>query len=264
MEPKPKQAIKKIEKVIVLDASPETAWRMLTDPQELTRWFPLEASVVPGEGGKISLSWGPEWTAAPPIEIWEPNRRLRTVDSSMGQPLTVEWTIESRGGKTVLRLVQSSFETGAEWENEFFDSTDYGWTFMVTNLRHYLARHAGQPRLVAWPRRKVELPRAAVYEKLAGSGGIFIEGAQNLKPGAPYELRTAVNESWSGRAEFIVPGRGFCVSVASLNDALAWLTIEGSGHEHDVQLWFSTYGLPQSQVREIETRWANELKRILG
>lgn len=184
MEPKPKQAVKKIEKEIVLDASPETVWRMLTDPQELARWFPLEASVVPSEGGKISLSWGPEWTGTAPIDIWEPNHRLRTADSSTGQPVTVEWTIESRGGKTILRLVQSCFESGAEWENEFFDSTNYGWIFMLVNPGHYLERRAGHPRLVAWPRQKVELPRAAVYEKLAGPGGIFIDGAQNLKAGA--------------------------------------------------------------------------------
>jgi len=260
MGPKPEQTIRKIDKEIVLDASPETVWRMLTDPHELTRWFPLEAGVVPGEGGKISLSWGPEWTGTSPIEIWEPNHRLRTV----GEPVIVEWIIESRGGKTILRLVQSFFETGAEWENEFFDSTNYGWDFMLTNLRHYLARHSGQPRQVAWPRHKVEMPRAAVYEKLAGSGGIFVEGVQNLKPGSPYALRTGTAESWSGRTEFIVPGRGFCVTVASLNDALAWLTIEGGGPEHDAQLWFSTYNVPQSQVREIETRWAGELKRILG
>lgn len=264
MDPKPVRVARKIEKEIELDASPETVWRMLTDPQELARWFPLEASVIPGEGGKISRSWGPDWTSTAPIEIWEPNHRLRSVESSTGKPVTVEWTIEARGGKTILRLVQSAFESGADWEKEFFDSTNYGWEFMLFNLRHYLECHSGRPRLVAWPRRKVEMTRASVYEKLAGPGGLFVEGALNLSAGQPYSLRTATNESWSGRVEFIVPGRGFCVTVKSLNDALAWLTIEGAGPEHDAQFWFSTYGLPQSQVREIENRLVDELKRVLG
>jgi hypothetical protein len=88
----------------------------------------------------------------------------------------------------------------------------------------------------------------------------MLRRAQNLSAGQPYSLCTATQESWSGRAELIVPGRGFCVTVKSLNDALAWLTIEGAGPEHDAQFWFSTYGLPQSQVREIESRWASELK----
>jgi uncharacterized protein YndB with AHSA1/START domain len=264
MDPKPVRVPRTIEKEVALDASPEQVWRMLTDPQELARWFPLEASVVPGVGGKISVSWGPEMTGTAPIEIWEPNHRLRSVDSSTGQPITVEWTIESRSGKTILRLVQSAFESGADWENEFFDSMNYGWGFMLVNLRHYLERHAGHARLVAWPRHRVEMTRAAVYEKLAAPGGLFVEGAQILSAGQLYSLRTATQESWSGRAEFIVPERGFCVTVESLNNALAWLTIEGTGPEHDAQFWFSTYGLPQAQVREIENRWASELKRILG
>lgn len=264
-EAKPMREARKIEKQIELSVPPETVWKMLTDPDELTRWFPLEASVEPGKHGEISLSWGPDYKGTAPIEIWEPNRRLAWVGSGSGQPVRVEWTIESRWGKTVLRLVQSSFATGAEWENEFYDSTNYGWTFMLLNLRHYLERHSGQPRIVAWPRHKLELPRQEVYDKLMGRQGIFFEGAAgNLREGQEYSLRTATGEEWSGRAEFVSPLLGFCVTVESLNDALAWLTIEGSGPEHDAQFWFSTYGLPATQVREIENRWSDALKKIFA
>jgi len=264
-EAKPEREMRKIEKQIELSAPAETVWKMLTDPGELMRWFPLEARVEPGKNGKISLSWGPGYEGNAPIEVWEPNRRLAWADSSSGQPVRVEWTIEARGGKTVLRVVQSSFVTGAEWENEFYDSTDYGWTFMLLNLRHYLERHTGQPRIVAWPRHELEMPRPAVYEKLMGHGGIFVKGAaENLREGQRYSLRTATGEDWRGRVEFMVPQRGFCVTVESLNDALAWLTIEGSGPRHDVQLWFSTYGLLASKAKEIENRWAGALKIIFG
>jgi uncharacterized protein YndB with AHSA1/START domain len=263
-EAKPQQKTRKIEKQIEIAAPAETVWKALTNAEELKRWFPLEARIEPGMGGKIMLSWGPEWEGTAPIEIWEPNRRFRWIESGSGQPVTVEWTIETRGGKTILRLTQSSFSSGADWENEFYDSTNYGWLFMLTNLRHYLERHAGEPRAVAWPRRKVELPRETVYEKLVGPGGIFTEGAAgNLVAGNLYSLRVATGETWSGRVEFVIPLRGFCVTVESLNDALAWLTIEGSGPEHDAQLWFSTYGLPQARMGELESRWAAELERIL-
>ena len=72
------------------------------------------------------------------------------------QPVTVDWTIESRGGKTLLRVTQSSIMSGEDWEQEYFDSTNYGWGFILLNLRHYLEQHAGEPRLVAWPK---QLPR---------------------------------------------------------------------------------------------------------
>jgi uncharacterized protein YndB with AHSA1/START domain len=44
-------------------ASIEDVWRALTDPQELRRWFPLDATVTPGEGGRMFLSWGDAWMA---------------------------------------------------------------------------------------------------------------------------------------------------------------------------------------------------------
>jgi len=259
-EAKPKREERRIEKQIEIAAPVEAVWKALTQAEELKRWFPLEAEVTPGAGGKIMISWGPEWQATSAIEVWEPNQRLR----SAGQLVAVEWRIETRGGKTLVRLTQSSFATGADWENEFYDSTDYGWGFMLVNLRHCLERHPGQPRLVAWPRHKAEIPRETIHAKLTGANGIFAEGAAGLREGARYSLRTATGDLWSGRVEFMRPPRGFCVSVESLNNALAWLTIEGAGPKHDAQLWFSTYGLPHAKVAELETRWASELKRILS
>ena len=260
-----KQGVKKmtVEKQIEIAVPIEAVWKALTNGVELSRWFPLEAHVEPGVGGKISVSWGPESEGTAPIDAWEPNRRLQWTQSVAGQPIVIEFTLESRGGKTVVRIIQSSFATGADWEDEYFGSTDYGWGFMLVNLRHYLERHTGVPRMVAWPRFNVPMTRKTVYERLAAPVDIFVDGAQTLRAGEPYSLRTAFGEIWSGRVQFMAAPRGFCVSVESLNDALAWLTIEGSGSEHDAQMWFSTYGLPRVRVDEIEKEWAGELRRIL-
>jgi uncharacterized protein YndB with AHSA1/START domain len=264
-EAKRKTEARTIEKQIELDAPAGKIWQMLTDPQELARWFPLEARVEPGKGGKISLSWGPEYEGAASIEIWEPGRRLRWIESGSSQPVAVEWTIEARGGKTLLRLVQSSFAGEADGDQEFYDSTNFGWEFMLLNLRHYLEWHAGKPRLVAWPRVKVEMSREEIYKRLAGPRGIFAEGALgNIHAGESYSLHAGTGEAWSGRAVFDVPGRGFCVTVEPLNDALAWVAIEGGGPKHDVQLWFSTYGIAQGDVDALERKWSKTLAQILA
>jgi uncharacterized protein YndB with AHSA1/START domain len=47
-----------IVKEIEVDASVEVVWKALTDGTELARWFPLEATVEPGVGGKVRLSPG--------------------------------------------------------------------------------------------------------------------------------------------------------------------------------------------------------------
>lgn len=254
---------RRIEKQVEISATPEQVWRMLTDPIELAKWFPLEARVTPGEGGSIFLSWGPAWEATSPISIWEQGKRLQTISSATSEPIKMDWQISTRGGKTIVTFVQSGVSSGADWENEFWDSTNFGWEFMFTNLRHCLERHPGKPRLVAWPRLNSQLSRPGVYKRLAAPGAIFSEGTAGLHPGNRYELRTANGEKWTGRVEFVVPPRGFCVTVEPLNDALFWVTIEGSGENIDAQIWISLYGVPPAHVSEIERHWAGELKRIL-
>jgi uncharacterized protein YndB with AHSA1/START domain len=59
-EARRKTTARLIEKEIALDEPGEKIWRMLKDPEELAPWFPLKASVDPGKGGQISLSWGPQ------------------------------------------------------------------------------------------------------------------------------------------------------------------------------------------------------------
>jgi len=85
----------------------------------------------------------------------------------------------------------------------------------------------------------------------------------NAHPGDALSLEAATGEQFAARLEFLVPPRGFCISIANLNDALLWLTIEGAPGEHDVQLWLSAYGLPQPDVEAFKTRWAEVLEKIL-
>ena len=111
-----------IRKEIEIAAPIEAVWKALTDAAELARWFPLEARVEPGAGGTIYLSWGPPWEGTAQIDVWEPNQRFRWVEPSpfakqhpAFATMAVEWVLEARGGKTLLRLVNSGFlDEGAD------------------------------------------------------------------------------------------------------------------------------------------------------
>lgn len=157
-----------LRKEIELAASVDDVWKALTDPQELIKWFPLEARVAPGIDGKIFVSWGPDSQGEGKITAWEPGKRFAW-DERLA---VIEWTIESRGGTTILRLVQSGFATGAAWEDEWFASTDYGWGFMLAGLRCILERHRGETRLVAWPRIKVSALRNEAYGRLVAPNAL--------------------------------------------------------------------------------------------
>ena len=139
---------------IVIDAPVEAVWKAISDGEELTRWFVEEASVEPGVGGTISVSWGGDEKGEGRIDAWEPNRKLRKtlMPFEMGAakydgttPMVDEYTIERRDGKTVLRLVSSGIPNEPEWDG-FYDGTDSGWSSFFRTLRHYLEHHGGKPR----------------------------------------------------------------------------------------------------------------------
>ncbi|HKB15647.1 MAG TPA: SRPBCC domain-containing protein, partial [Planctomycetota bacterium] len=105
-------------------APPGEVWKAITDAESLANWFPFDARVEPGPGGKIVLRWGPELECVCRIEAWEPDRHLRTTwmeKPATGEgaampagpgallPLAVDWRIEGKKGSTILRLVHSGF-----------------------------------------------------------------------------------------------------------------------------------------------------------
>jgi len=46
-----------IRKVVEIDASPETVFRAISDPKELTNWFPDAVTFEPRAGGKFRFSF---------------------------------------------------------------------------------------------------------------------------------------------------------------------------------------------------------------
>lgn len=251
----------RLEKSIELNASPEQVWNALTNPTELIKWFPLEARVTPGLGGKVFVSWGPEFEGEGEIIAWQPGKRFAW-KNVFG---TVEFLIESRGGKTVLRLVQSAFLSGEDWENEWSASTDYGWGFMLLSLQWTFERHPGAVRQVRWPRHTTGLSREETYARLLRAGGIFERDAASiLTPGASYNATTTTGQNYSGQVEFLKPLRGFCISIRELNEALFWVTIEGTPDKIDAQIWLSAFNVAESELNSFEQRWSQRLREIFS
>ncbi len=262
-----------VEKVIELNAPIEAVWKALTDGQELARWFPLEARVKPGVGGEVFLSWGDWCQGTGKIDVWEPNKRLRWLEplpgaGDAGAPahLAVEWTLESRGGKTILRLVNSGFGSASDWENEYYDATDYGWTFMLLSLKYALEKHPGVARQHIGPRHKFAGTREQAYARLIAAGGIFRQALPGeIEAGSRFSLTAAATgNALEGKVEFVRPPRGFCLSVENLNNALLWVEIFGEAGKVDTTLWLYTYGLPEAQHAALATAWNRQYAAIFA
>jgi uncharacterized protein YndB with AHSA1/START domain len=253
---------KVIETTVEIAASPAAVWKAITDPRELERWFPLQARVTPGEGGEVFLSWGPPWEGVSRIDAWEPERRLRTRGFlEHGDASMVEYTLEARGGKTVLRLVQSGFAKGGDWEDELFGGTERGWRYELRSLRHYLERHAGRDRVVAWPRVPVKGTAESLWRALLGRDGLAREGrVEGLVEGEAYRVVAATGDVLEGRVVVNDPPHEFAGTVEALNDALFCLRTHDvggpqPGDGHAASLFASTWGVAEKDVQALGERW---------
>ena len=142
-----------IESRVEFNAPIEDVWKALTAPAEIQRWFAPKMTVEPGAGGSMLADWGPgiEWKTA--IEIWEPNRHLRLVETrdrmltppgveEKLQPcrLVQDYILEGEGGKTILRFVHSGFGSSRGWDVEY-EGTKGGWASCFLRLKQALERH---------------------------------------------------------------------------------------------------------------------------
>jgi hypothetical protein len=68
----------------------------------------------------------------------------------------------------------------------------------------------------------------------------------------------------SGATELVQPPRGICLRISEWQDALFWVTVEGSRQEYDVQILISAFDMPQNEVNSLGASWAIRLQAILG
>ena len=140
-----------IKKSIVIDASPEVVFKAITDPNELTNWFPDHAILEPKQGGKIKFSFYKEKSqkdhtrkadAFPEGIITEfiPNKKLSYTWQHKDVPefpeTIVKWKLEEIGtNRTRVELIHSGF-TGKE-ERKTFKEHDLGWAYFLGRLEKY-------------------------------------------------------------------------------------------------------------------------------
>lgn len=244
---------RKIERTIEIDADAETVWRALTNGEELSRWFPPDARVTPGKGGAIWLSWGEgaEWEA--PIDVWEPNRHLRTVDAPT--QIAVDYYIESSGGKTILRLVHSGFADDT-WEGEI-ETTDAGWAAFLANLKLYIERHLGEPRALAWFRHPpIEIPREEAFRRTLEALGM----SESLRVGDRYTSTFGLE----GVVEVFKRPINCSGTIANLGDGFLIIEIEGGLKRCRPAIWISLYGDQQRHADAYRTRVQELLERTFG
>ena len=238
-------------------ADAASVWHALSDATELARWFPLEARVDPGKGGRIFLSWGPDCQGEAPITGWEPGRRLAWREQ-MTMPggtesvqITVEFILDSHPDGVTLRLIHSGMGAEPEWDG-YFDSISNGWKFELRGLRHYLERHMGRDRDVIWVRQRVTGDPATIAARLVGPEGSLLCGTvAGLTAGDTCTLE-GTEGSIGAVIEVNALPRSLVLRLPSWEETLLRLELEMSGGKGEVWVWLSTYGWSPARRDSVE------------
>ncbi len=285
-----------IEMRVEIQAPVEAVWKALTEAEELTRWFPLDARVRPGAGGAIWMSWRNEYQFETPIEVWEPNRHLRLVyaeatpeaEESAGgaapiegeeagegagagaarprvpHRVAVDYYLEGKGGTTVVRLVHSGFSRDAAWDEQF-EATVRGWRFQLGGLRTYLERHRGHERQVIYVRSYIpQVSRAEAWEGLLGPRGLAVEGgAASLRAGERYALRIGA-ERLSGEVDSVTRPAEMSGSIEEMNHALLRVQFDELFGMRDAAVFISAFEVAEGRIARLREELRVMFERQFG
>jgi uncharacterized protein YndB with AHSA1/START domain len=129
-----------VERTIAIDASPETVWQFLVDPEKTTAWWGMTASFDPRPGGEYRIEVIPGHTASGEfVELDAPRRLVYTFGWEAGEndanptppgSSTIEIELVPDGAGTVLNFTHRDLPSA-----EASESHSKGWD-------HYLERLA--------------------------------------------------------------------------------------------------------------------------
>lgn len=134
-----------IERKVRLAATPERVWRSITDPQELSRWFPDRAELDVRVGGAGRFDWTAHGTCVLRVEAVEAPAYLAWSWANQADPpldeanstLVEWWVAPHEEGGTLLTVRESGFK-----RPEQRSDNDLGWTSELAELVELLAAQA--------------------------------------------------------------------------------------------------------------------------
>ena len=138
-----------VRKEIEIDASPEEIWEAIATGNGIDGWFLGTGNEVePREGGRVLLDFGDAGSGGSTVTAWDPPRHFAHKGDAApdGSLHAMEYVIEGRGGRTLVRLVHSGF-LGGDWETEY-DSLSEGDFMYLHQLGQYVKYFRGRRPIV--------------------------------------------------------------------------------------------------------------------
>jgi uncharacterized protein YndB with AHSA1/START domain len=215
----------RFELTVEVPGTPEQVWAAIATANGISSWM-IPTTLEEREGGHVSFQMG-DTSSEGTVTGWDPPRRFAIVEPDWaalaGQPgaavtpMATEFLVEAQAGGTCLvRVVSSAFGTGADWENEFWESMAEGWMPAFDFLRLYLEHFPGQTVTRLNAETELARPQQEVLAAMVGdlgSRGVTGEPVQRNAMMATYRL--------------LAPVPGFLSLMAAVNDGKTWAVVQG-------------------------------------
>ncbi len=225
-----------IELAVEVAGTVEEVWRAIATGPGISSWY-VPHEIEEAEGGAASASFGPGMDVAGQVTAWDPPNRFAYAGTEEGPGLAFEWFVEAKdGGSCIVRLVNSGFGLGGEWDDHY-DAMTEGWKMFMANLQLHCEHFAGQSGVASLPMGMWAEEPAAAWDRAASAFGFNPSPAvgdriEIAADGAPPVVAT-VHEAAPTRITFITteptPGTGF-------------VTAEGQGGMTSFSIWLYLYG----------------------
>lgn len=255
---------RRIEAEIRTTATPEEVWKAWTDPAAISRWFTDEARGEAKPGGTLVWVFRGFGEIPYPVAVADPPGRLVLAGDIPGRgPFALEILIRQSAGITIVRLVNSGFLDGAEWDEEY-EGIRSGWVGSMALLKHYLERHLDQPRHAALIVRPASIGPGELYRCFSEADGLAAwltrEGALG-EPDTPAGLVLRDGARLSGRV-IAATGREKAVTWDEEDAAVVELKGFGASGRRMVGVRLTTWGLDTGRLARLEQLLTPAVERL--
>ncbi|HLL68188.1 MAG TPA: SRPBCC domain-containing protein [Micromonosporaceae bacterium] len=174
------------------------------------------------------------------VSTFQPPHRV--VFSTEGErALAFEWLVEARdGGTCVVRLVNSGFGPGEDWDADF-DGMSSGWRIFLENLRLHLTHFPRQRARAIIPTGMVAGPHDAAFVKLCAELGV----PADLRAGSRFQTSGAGVPPLTGTvqsAQKLAATSTYFLLLDQPAPGHAFLTAEGAGDMVGISCYLYLYG----------------------
>jgi uncharacterized protein YndB with AHSA1/START domain len=147
-----------VEREILIEASPEVVWGVITEPEQISRWFSDAAEVDSRAGADGTLTWRPggrgkdkEFDTIVPIRVVEaePFRRFsfrwnhpEGAEPDETNSALVEFSLIEEADGTRLRVVESGIDAvtyDEESRARYLEDHEHGWERHLGEMLDYVA-----------------------------------------------------------------------------------------------------------------------------